>query len=343
MSILTVTNISKTFRRQNQPAVENVSFQLQQGQILALVGASGSGKTTILRILVGLEQIDSGEIHLADQLIADQSFQTPAEERGVGMVFQNHALFPHLTVEKNIAFGLRKNSAKSRRETVSELLQLLGLSGKNKRFPHQLSGGERQRVALARALAPQPHLLLLDEPFSSLDMRLKQSVRDETREILARRGTSVVFVTHDTEDALAIADQIVVMRKGQVQQIGAPQEIYHAAANPYVATFFGSCNFLPFHRLSAFDAAKVSCHFGPPGKSFGRTGMWVRPADLRLEPPTPQSTGIIAKITRIHFAGSYQRVFLESEDGISLEVHYQDVTPVREGQEWCVVPRKTRR
>lgn len=339
MSLLEVRDVSKKFRRQSFPAVDGVSFSLQEAEILALVGASGSGKTTILRMLAGLERPDSGELSLGGKVIASEGYEVAAEKRGVGMVFQNHALFPHLTVEKNVRFGLGKISKEERRSLVEELLGMVGLEGKERRFPHELSGGERQRVALARALAPRPKLLLMDEPFSSLDMRLRQSVRDETREILRRRGTAAVFVTHDTEDALAIADRIVVMRDGRVQQEGAPQEIYHAAANPYVASFFGSCNFLPFHRLSALDAARVSCHFGPPGKSFGRTGMWVRPEHLLLGKAEDGAPGLIAEVDRVSFAGSHQKVFLKCDDGLPIEVRHQGGFLVEKGQKWKIVPR----
>lgn len=341
MSLLEVKGITKKFRRGNAPALEEVSFRMEEQQILALVGASGSGKTTMLRILAGLEVPDAGEVLLGGRVIANSSGGVASEARGIGMVFQNHALFPHLTVERNVLFGVRKKSKDEKRYLLAELLELVGLPGMAKRFPHELSGGERQRVALARALAPDPQLLLLDEPFSSLDMRLKQTVRDETREILRTRGTAAVFVTHDTEDSLAVADRIVVMKEGRVQQAGAPQEVYHAPANRYVATFFGSCNFLPFDLLGSLEGARISCRVGAPDigdEGEGEGGLWIRPEHLSLEKPVPTECGLCGEVVRVSFAGSCQRVFLKCPGGFSVEVSHSQGFPVEKGQVWGIVP-----
>ncbi len=337
MSLLEVNGISKTYRRGDSAALAEVTFSLEERHILALVGASGSGKTTMLRILAGLEVPDAGEVHLNGRVIARPCSSVTAEERGIGMVFQNHALFPHLTVEKNVLFGVRKLAKSAKTLLLAELLELVGLPGMAQRYPHELSGGERQRVALARALAPGPQLLLLDEPFSSLDMRLKQSVRDETREILRARGTAAVFVTHDTEDSLAVADRIVVMQEGRVQQIGAPQEVYHTPANPYVATFFGNCNFLPFQLLGSLERARVSCHIGPPAGAGSERGLWIRPEDLLLESPSAKG-GLCGEVERVTFAGSYQRVFLKCAGNLSIEVSHAQGFPVEKGQIWGIIP-----
>ncbi len=335
MSLLEVKGISKTYRRGDFPALAEVNFCLDEKSILALVGASGSGKTTMLRILAGLETPDAGEVILDGRVIAGVGDCVAAEKRGIGMVFQNHALFPHLTVEKNVLFGVRKMPRSEKVQLLSELLELVGLPGMARRFPHELSGGERQRVALARALAPDPQLLLLDEPFSSLDMRLKQTVRDETREILRARGTAAVFVTHDTEDSLAVADSIVVMKEGRVQQAGAPQEVYYAPVNPYVAKFFGRCNFLPFHLLGSLERARVSCHVWSRGDGDGGRGLWIRPEHLSLEKP---EGGLLGKVERVSFAGSCQRVFLKCAGDLTVEVSHSQSFPVEEGQVWSIVP-----
>jgi len=338
MSLLEVKGISKKYPRGDSPALDGVSFSLEGNRILALVGASGSGKTTMLRILAGLEKPDAGEVMLGGKVIANCSGGLAAEARGIGMVFQNHALFPHLTVEKNVLFGVRKMADVAKRELLSELLELVGLPGMAKRFPHELSGGERQRVALARALAPAPRLLLLDEPFSSLDLRLRQAVRDETREILRKRETAAVFVTHDTEDSLAVADRIVVMKEGRVQQAGAPQEVYHAPVNPYVASFFGSCNFLPFHLLGMLERARVSCHVGPTGMAGGESGLWIRPEDLMLEKPVDGADVLCGEVERVSFAGNCQRVFLKCPGDLSVEVRHQRGFAIEVGQVWGIVP-----
>lgn len=346
MNLLEVKAVTKNYRRGDIPAVKGVSFDLSEGKILALVGESGSGKTTLLRMLAGLESVDSGEVRLDGEVIATAGGGVPPEKRGIGMVFQHHALFPHLNVEKNVLFGVRKLPKSEKENILVEMIDLVGLSGFEKRFPHELSGGERQRVALARALAPNPRLLLMDEPFSSLDARLRYAVRDETREMLKRRGTTVVFVTHDTGDALAVADGIVVLRKGEVQQIGAPPEVYHAPANAYVASFFGSCNFLPFHSLGQAGGARVTCHIGPPRESGGEdAGLWVRPEDLELV--KPRAGGLIGVVERVSFGGGYLDVTLRCQrDGanaIGVEVRHHAPFMVTVGERWEVVAKAGRR
>lgn len=349
MSLLEVTGLTKCFRGSGDPAVKGVSFDVAEGKVLALVGESGSGKTTVLRMLAGLEVPDGGEIVLDGRVISGGGRVVEAEGRGIGLVFQNHALFPHLTVEKNIAFGLRGMGRRERGAAVADLLDGVRLGGMGRRFPHELSGGERQRVALARALAPNPRLLLLDEPFSSLDARLRQSVRDETRAILKQRGATAVFVTHDTGDALAVADGIVVLRKGEVQQIGAAPEVYHAPANSYVASFFGTCNFLPFHSLAHPSGARILCHIGPPGGDVGEgAGLWVRPEDLELREATGEVGGALrGRVRQVSFGGAYLDVTLECEGegrgGFEVVVRHHSPVAVKVGEVWCVVPRARRR
>lgn len=343
MKLLEVRNVEKRYRRSGEAAVKGVSFDVNEGKILALVGESGSGKTTLLRILAGLERMDVGEILLDGKRIAEADGGMPPEKRGIGLVFQHHALFPHLTVEKNVLFGVRKRPTLERQRIFAELMELVGLEGFGKRFPHELSGGERQRVALARALAPNPRLLLMDEPFSSLDARLRHSVRDETRAILKKRGTTAVFVTHDTGDALAVADGIVVLRKGVVQQTGAPPEVYHAPSNAYVASFFGTCNFLPFNSLGQPGGARVTCHVGPPGMSNEESGLWVRPEDLELV--KEGVGGLVGVVETVSFGGGYQDVTLRCGKDSSLKVEVRHHAPfmVAVGEKWEVVAKAGRR
>lgn len=244
MTTLEVRNLIKHFHGTQQSAVNNISFELSSGEILALVGPSGCGKTTTLRIIAGLERPDSGIVCINDRVVASESVFVPPEKRGVGMVFQDHALFPHLTVSENIAFGLRGQSPAQVKQTVGEMLHLVGLLPLAKRYPHALSGGERQRVALARALAPRPVLVLMDEPFSSLDADLRMEMREHVRQILKSMQATVVFVTHDQEEALFMGDRLAVLQRGQLEQIGTPEEIFHESNTHFVAEFMGDSDFL---------------------------------------------------------------------------------------------------
>ena len=226
--------------------LRGVSFQLQQGEILALLGASGSGKTTILRSVAGLERPDTGKIEIRGKLVFDAAsdFEIPAEERGLGLVFQSYALWPHRTVFENVAYGLRLRRAPAAevRRRVGEVLERLGLEQFADRYAHQLSGGQQQRVALARALVYNPPVLLLDEPLSNLDAKLREDARAWLREIIKQTGTSALYVTHDQTEALAIADRVLVLDKGQIQQEGTPEQIYAQPANLFTAEFIGSSN-----------------------------------------------------------------------------------------------------
>jgi iron(III) transport system ATP-binding protein len=244
MTTLEVRNLVKRFLGTQQSAVNSISFELSGGEILALVGPSGCGKTTTLRIIAGLERPDSGLVILNDRVVASETTFVPPEKRGVSMVFQDHALFPHLTVSENIAFGLRGQSPTQLKQTVGEMLHLVGLLPLAKRYPHALSGGERQRVALARALAPRPVLVLMDEPFSSLDADLRLEMREQVRRILKARQATVVFVTHDQEEALYMGDRLAVLNKGDLEQIGTPEEIFHESNTRFVAEFMGDSDFL---------------------------------------------------------------------------------------------------
>lgn len=228
-------NINKSFG--SFKASDNVSFGLEKGKLIGLLGPSGSGKTTILRMLAGLEKQDSGDILINGRNVNG----VPASERGIGFVFQNYALFPFMTVNANIAYGLKvqKKDKKFISDRVNELLELVGLPDVGKRYPDQLSGGQRQRIALARALAPQPELLLLDEPFAAIDAKVRKELRTWLRETIDKIGITSIFVTHDQDEAIEVADEIVVTNKGRVEQVGSPSEIYLEPATPFVAQFIG--------------------------------------------------------------------------------------------------------
>ena len=242
---LEVRDLTKQFGLDELPAVHEVSFSLEKGEILTLVGPSGCGKTTTLRLIAGFEQADQGSVILGGRAVSNGRRFTPPERRGVGMVFQEHALFPHLTVYENVAFGLIKQPKEKVVKNTRSMLNLLGLERLAERYPHELSGGERQRVALARALAPQPIVLLLDEPFSSLDADLRSQIREEVRVILKGIGATAVFVTHDQEEALFMGDRLAVFNQGRLEQIGTPEQIFHNPATRFVAEFMGQTDFLP--------------------------------------------------------------------------------------------------
>ncbi len=224
-------------------ALADLDLEVQAGEILAVIGPSGCGKTSLLRLIAGFERPTAGMISLDDKIVAGPGVFDPPEIRGVGMVFQDYALFPHLNVLDNVAFGL--NPAPDRQTNARSLLTLVGLEAHASRFPHELSGGERQRVALARALAPRPILILLDEPFSNLDSDRRLQMREEVRAILKTMTATAIFVTHDQEEALFMGDQLAVMRQGRLEQFGQPEEIFHRPASRFVAEFMGQTDFLP--------------------------------------------------------------------------------------------------
>ena len=239
--MLECLDVSKSFGE--VAALSRFSLKLAQGQILALLGPSGCGKTTALRLISGFTNPDNGVITIASRPVYDRGTYVPPEKRSVGMVFQEGALFPHLTVEQNIAFGLSRDDQRSDR--VAEVVRMTGLEGLTQRMPYELSGGQQQRVALARALAPRPELLLLDEPFSNLDPALREQVRRDVMSILRANHITAIFVTHDQEEAMYVGDSIAVMNGGKIEQQGTPEEIFHRPATRFVAEFIGMVDFVP--------------------------------------------------------------------------------------------------
>ena len=236
---LSVDRLSHAF--EERPVVRDVSLKVNAGEIVCLLGPSGCGKTTTLRLVAGLEAVQTGRIAIHGQVVADTAHSLPPERRGVGLVFQDFALFPHLSVAQNVAFGLN-GAAGDRRDRAVAILQRVGLGEFVDTYPHMLSGGEQQRVALARALAPGPNLMLMDEPFSGLDVRLRDHVRDTTLGILAEAGTGTLMVTHDPEEAMRVGDRIAVMHEGQLIQVGSAEDLYDRPVSAFVARFFGEIN-----------------------------------------------------------------------------------------------------
>jgi iron(III) transport system ATP-binding protein len=310
--IIRFDNVSKSFG--DVRAVHDLSLAMEAGQFLALLGPSGCGKSTTLRLLAGLEMPDAGDIWLDGRCVASQRDWVPPETRRVGMVFQDYALFPHLTIEENIAFPLDRSSRTQRQKRVDELTALVGLSGLAERYPHQLSGGQQQRVALARALAPGPAVVLLDEPFSNLDAALRQSTRAEVQSILARAGATTILVTHDQEEAFSLADTVAVMLDGAIVQVGTPRGIYLQPASRRVATFVGAAHFLPGDA----DGDRVTCALGTLPLAQPRHG----PVDVLLRPDalalTIDSAGP-ARIVDRRFFGPYQTARFALADGSILD------------------------
>jgi iron(III) transport system ATP-binding protein len=283
--ILQFDGVSKWFGESQ--AVADVSLSLPQG-ILALLGSSGCGKTTLLRLIAGFEQPQTGSIEIAGRKVASNNCWIPPEQRRLGMVFQDYALFPHLTVVENVAFGLKKQE----KDAAKRLIELVGLTGLEKRYPYQLSGGQQQRVALARALAPQPPLVLLDEPLSNLDVQVRLRLREEIRDILKATGTSAVFVTHDQEEALAIADLVAVMSKGKLEQIGTPQEVYTQPSSRFVAEFVTGANFIPAERQGQLWATEVG-YFAAADAGENEVELMIREEDLLIEPTESEAVAVV--------------------------------------------------
>jgi iron(III) transport system ATP-binding protein len=282
MAIVQLEDVTKRFGATR--AVDGASLTVHSGEFLALLGPSGCGKTTLLRLITGFDSPDSGSIRIGgDRVAGDGDWRSP-EQRNVGMVFQDYALFPHLTVAQNIEFGLRGSAALERGARLSEVLDLVGLSGLGSRFPHELSGGQQQRVALARALAPEPAIVCLDEPWSAIDPVLRAQLRDELAEILRRAGTTTLLVTHDQEEALAVADRIALMRDGQIVQVATPESLYHRPVDRWSAEFVGPANFLACRVKD--DRAETS--FGVlalrDSMPDGEFELLVRPEMVALNP-----------------------------------------------------------
>lgn len=286
--LLKVESITKCFA--DTPVVQNVSFAVYPGEIFALLGPSGCGKTTTLRIIAGFEQADAGTISFADRPLADDNVHIPPESRGIGFVFQDYALFPHKNVLDNVAFGLRKVPKKTRRERAFEVLDMVGLKDFHERLPHHLSGGEQQRVALARSIIARPKLLLLDEPFSSLDPGLRQTTREEVRDLLKGAGISAVLVTHDQEEALSFAERLAVMRDGTVEQIGTPETVYRHPETAYVADFLGQTNFVKAYVKDGIAETPLG-RVPVDGGATGEMLLSIRPECLTMLAPDAGSGG----------------------------------------------------
>lgn len=285
---LAVHGVEHRYER-DHPAVTGVSLELQPGEVACLLGPSGCGKTTLLRLVAGLEAVQQGEIWIDGELRArGGDRQAPPEKRNVGLAFQDSALFPHLNVLDNVTFGLRHLPATERQARGLELLDKLGMAGYAATFPHMLSGGQQQRVALARALAPEPQVMLLDEPFSSLDSRLRDQIRDDTLHVLKSLNAATLLVTHDPEEAMFMADRILLMRDGKLVQAGTPTELYTQPVDPFVVTFFGAADEID-GVVAAGSVATPVGHIPAPHLADGTAvRVYIRPEALRVSPIAPE-------------------------------------------------------
>src|SRR5215210_5385596 len=306
-----LSNVSKSYGPVR--AAREIDLELERGEVLALLGPSGCGKTTALRLIAGFETPDKGGIEVAGRLVAGNGKDVPPEKRRVGMVFQDYALFPHLSVEKNVAYGLPRG----KKGRVSEVLRLTRLEGLGNRMPHELSGGQQQRVALARALAPEPAVVLLDEPFSNLDAALRTQVRTEMREILKSVGATAIFVTHDQAEALSFADEVAVMFGGRVVQAAPPEDLYHRPATRAVAEFVGEANFVP----GIADDGRLWCALGDVpacGECAGAVEAMLRPEALHLRALRNEEeteAGVGATVLAREFYGHDQLLKLRLDSG----------------------------
>ena len=301
-SVLELRQVSCSYET-GRPAVQDISFAAKEGEILCLLGPSGCGKTTILRAIAGFEPVRSGKIFLSGQLVSAPEAMTPTENRRIGMVFQEYALFPHLRVQDNIAFGLSQLTRSLRAAQVQEMLRLTGLEGFGRRYPHELSGGQQQRVALARALVQNPVVLLLDEPFSNLDPDMAGRMRQELHDLLRRTKTTTILVTHDHDEAFAMADRIAVLNQGRLEQFDTPEMMYHMPATPFVADFVGQADFIP----GTVSQGMVQTELGEfPDTLECQDGaavvVMIRPDDIHLVPT--EGTRARARVLSRQFRGS---------------------------------------
>lgn len=319
MAFIRISNLTKQFNRREKPVVDHFNLEIKQGEIISLLGPSGCGKTTTLRMIAGFETPSSGEIQIGDQLVYSRKGSVPPEKRGIGMVFQDYALFPHLTIEKNVLFGLGKWKARDRQERLSEVLELVGLLDYRERYPHELSGGQQQRVALARALAPNPHVILMDEPFSNLDAGLREQMRYDVTNILRKAKTTAIIVTHDQKDAFAVSDRVVVMKDGVIQQVAPPREMYVCPKNSFVATFVGKTNLISGNMYSddlkhVFTGIGKVCLAEKRDRAVEECLLSIRPEGCRLVKEGRYS----GEVEHVTYSGEYQELLvkLQTSDGL---------------------------
>lgn len=350
-TMLETEALTKRYPGAEGAALDDVGLTVARGEVFGLVGRSGSGKTTLLRLVAGLEAPSSGRVRVAGRAVADDRAWVPPEDRPVGMLFQEGALFPHLDVAANVEFGIRGLPADRRRRRREEVLELVGLEGRDDRHPHELSGGERRRAALARSLAPEPELLLLDEPFTGLDEELTSRLREAVSRVLAETGITALLVLHDTDEILPMADRIGALREGRLTQVGGPQDVYARPHTSYVARLFGPANIVPAVAEPGglrTPLGLLSHGSGSEGRRPGEEGIEVcfRPEELEVVGTGAEGAGVPATVVEAGYRGDRleARVRVESgRDGVAaacvLTVHLPASLRVRPGERLRVRPR----
>ncbi len=324
-------------------ALHDVSLDIAAGELVCLLGPSGCGKTTLLRCIAGLERQDRGTLYIGDRDISE----LPPQARDYGILFQSYALFPNLTVEANIAYGLTASSRDESRQRVADMLDLVGLRGSEKKYPGQLSGGQQQRVALARALAPAPSLLLLDEPMSALDARVRDHLCSELRQLQRQLGITTLMVTHNQDEAMLMADRIAVMNNGQVEQYDTPQAIYDKPATPFVAEFVGQGNWLPFQQRSDSHAQVGDMNLRlAPGAGAANSGrLFCRPEAISVNPPVHEENLFPARVREITFLGNRCRMSFEFNQlpghALTAEVPPESMPRLGSQDIWVALPPRS--
>ncbi|QTN35839.1 ABC transporter ATP-binding protein [Cognatishimia activa] len=344
---LEVRNLTRRFG--DREVVRDVSFSVAPGQVTCLLGPSGCGKSTTLRMIAGVDRQTSGEVYVDGEMICGPNFSLPPEKRRIGLMFQDFALFPHLSVADNVSFGLEGSKAK-KRARVAELLEKVGLAWAMDDFPHMLSGGEQQRVALARALAPRPRIMLMDEPFSGLDNRLRDDIRDETLALLKDEGTAVVLVTHEPEEALRMGQEIALMREGSIVQFGTPYNIYNAPVDREAMAFFSDINVISGTSQGALTDTPFGQFLTPGYEDGARVDIVIRPQHLHLdfdragkgpEPTASHGQAAAGVVVRARFMGKESLVeFRMEHDGSILKATVPNVFLPPEGtRQWLTLRR----
>jgi iron(III) transport system ATP-binding protein len=340
LNVLETHGLGKRYAGASDFALRNVDLTVASGEVVAVVGESGCGKTTLLRLIAGLETPTTGEVVLGGALASTPRSVLPPEERAVGLVFQDYALFPHLSVHGNIEFGLHRAPKKQRNARVGEVLDMVGLADYGRRYPHELSGGQQQRVALARALAPDPLLLLLDEPFSNLDVVSRAAVREEIGQTVRAAGTTALFVVHDLDDVLTVADRIAILKDGVLQQIDSPRGVYQRPADEYVARLFGSTNLVP--GVARDDGFETPLGFvkSPVAAAYqGHVTLSLRPQDLDIC-AVDDAAAVPAVVRLARFRGDYQDIVIRIDGAVGavheLVVHAHADHVIEPGEQLAV-------
>ncbi len=337
-SRIRLEGVTKTYAGAAVPAVADLSLDVAPGEVLALLGPSGCGKTTTLRLVAGFETPDTGRIVVGGRVVEDGGVHLPPERRGIGFVFQDYALFPHLSVRDNIAFGLRRMPEAERAERIRNAIRICELDGMEGRFPHELSGGQQQRTALARAMAPGAEVVLLDEPLASLDPEIRAALRGEIRRTLKQAGKTAILVTHDQEEAFEIADRVGVLDHGRLEQIGTPEEIFYAPATRFVALFVGHANFVPGLVEGARIRTEVGCLANEPGLAPGTpVEVMLRPSNVHLEADPAGPAVVTSRI----FHGSERLYTVRLPSGLELRASLPSTSALPVGTRVAVAARPT--